>query len=108
MLGKCTINQNQMNKLEQQWHTSQNNIVVLATDGGLKDDMGTSSYALFFPEDPIAILQGYAAEHQPKTSASSTRQELLGQLGVEYWLEDFECQGVAGNLIFSRKSPVPY
>ena len=59
-----------------------------ATDGGLKDSIGTSSYGLFFPGECKAILAGFAGEFQPKDYASSTRQELLGQLGVEYWLEE--------------------
>ena len=91
VLGTYTINQQQMEKLKQLWHTSNNNIVA-ATDGGLKESMGTSSYALFFPDDPVEIVKGYAGEYQPKPSASSTRQELLGQLGVEYWLEDLANQ----------------
>ena len=91
VLGIYEINQNQMAKLEQQWHTPQN-IIVVATDGGLKDQMGTSSYAFFLPNDPIAIIEGYAGEYQPCVTASSTRQELLGQLGIEYWFETLECK----------------
>ena len=61
---------------------------MCATDSGLKDSIGTSSHGLLFPGESKAILLGFAGEYQPKDYASSTRQELLGQLGVEYWLEE--------------------
>ena len=35
--------------------------------------------------DPV--LSGYVAESQTSPGASSTRQELLAQLGIEYWLQ---------------------
>jgi len=37
-----------------------------------------------------AIVSGMAAEYQVWEHASVTRQELLGQLGVEYWLHKFQ------------------
>jgi len=84
VVGKYQIDDRQMDKLKQLWGT-QNLELVAATDGGLKDKVGTSSYALFFPNEFPPILQGFAGEYQPQKSASSTRQELLGQLGLEYW-----------------------
>ena len=85
VIGKYEIDEAQWNKLYQQWHMEGNTIVV-ATDGGLKGSIGTSSYAFFFNNDEKAIISGQAGEYQPRDTASSTRQELLGQLGVEYWL----------------------
>ena len=75
-----------MDQLKTVWH-SNSGLVVGATDGGLKDMVGTGSYAIFIPGDPVPVIQGYSAEYQPRKEASSTRQELLGQLGLEYWLE---------------------
>ena len=57
---------------------------------GLKDGIGTSSYAFFRPNDTDPIIAGSAVESQPHTTASSTRQELLGQLAVEYWLQKLQ------------------
>ena len=56
--------------------------LVCATDGGLKDSMGTSSYTVYFPQDLTPIVFGMAGEYQQWEHASSTRQELLGQLGI--------------------------
>ena len=85
VLGKYRINHSQMNKLKLHWQTAHTTIVC-ATDGGLKDKVGTSSYAFFLPREDDPILVGFSTEYQPLLSASSTRQELLGQLAVEYWL----------------------
>ncbi len=38
------------------------------------------------------MLSGCAGEYQPQISASSTRQELLGQMGIEYWLDRLQRQ----------------
>ena len=74
-----------MHILQSRWNQP-NCSIVCATDGGLKDQVGTSSYAIFLPQDESAVIEGFAGEYQPLPSASSTRQELLGQLGVEYWI----------------------
>lgn len=65
-------------------------ILVGATDGGLKERIGTSSYAIYLPGEITPVIYGYSAEYQPGTDASSTRQELLGQLGLEYWMDELE------------------
>ena len=91
VLGKFMIDSTQMERLKQCWYSSPVTLVA-ATDGGLKDGIGTSSYALFFTEEFPPIIQGCAGEHQSTKSASSTRQELLGQLGVEYWLRKLVIQ----------------
>ena len=84
VLGTYSENDQQLDRLHKQWHNGVS--LIAATDGGLKDAVGTSSYVLLFPQDTSPIVQGYAGEYQPRRSASSTRQELLGQLGVEYYL----------------------
>ena len=71
------------------WQTLETTIVC-ATDGGLKQQVGTSSYAFFLPGISDLVLEGFSAEYQPHISASSTRQELLGQLGAEYWLSRWQ------------------
>ena len=90
-----------MDQLHKQWHQA-GNYIIGATDGGLKDQVGTSSYGIFLPNEDTAVVAGYAAEFQPRKSASSTRQELLGQLGLEYWhwLEKLSFQwGVPRNVV---------
>ena len=85
IVGRYTWDEEQMDQFRQQW-TDMECTVIAATDGGLKEGVGTSSYALFFPEVATPILQGHTGEYQPSRTASSTRQELRGQLGIEYWL----------------------
>ena len=88
VLGKYALDTTQMNKLATQWNTK-GCTIVCAADGGLKEDRGTSSYLMCFPQDYQPILEGYSGEIQHRKSASITRQELLGQLGLELWLEKF-------------------
>ena len=86
VIGEYQINRTQNEKLQSYWKTIDFTIIC-ATDGGLKDQIGTNSYAFFFPNDEDPILTGFSVEHQPCLAASSTRQELLGQLAAEYWLQ---------------------
>ncbi len=86
VLGEYIINENKLDELKEQWHEP-NTRVICATDGGLKDMIGSSSYAIFFPEDSTPIISGGNTEYQPRLLASSTRQELLGQLSIAYWME---------------------
>ena len=89
VLGNYRIDENQLQALQNQWIYDDCHLIC-ATDGGLKEGVGTSSYAIFFPENHIPIVSGRAGEWQPRENASSTRQELLGQLGIEYWLTRLE------------------
>ena len=91
VIGEYRINTSQMNKLKLHWQTAHTTIVC-ATDGGLKDKVGTSSYAFFLPYDEDPVLIGFSPKYQPSISASSTRHELLGQLAVEYWLMKLRSQ----------------
>ncbi len=88
-VGKYTVDEEILELLRQNWHTSENKLIC-ATDGGLKDSIGTSSYGIFLPDNNQAMIAGFSGEHQPSQSASSTRQELLGQLAVEYWIRDLQ------------------
>ena len=89
VLGTYCEYRGYVDNLRQNWHSPTLKIIC-AIDGGLKDSVGTSSYAFFFPDDTQLIRSGMAGEYQPNDYASSTRQELLGQLGVEYWLSKFQ------------------
>ncbi len=91
VLGTYSTNTDLLQELRNRWLTEDCQIVC-ATDGGLKDGIGTSSYAIFFPGVITPLVSGRAAEWQPWENASSTRQELLGQLGIEYWLTRLENQ----------------
>ena len=88
MVGTSYTDEGQIEELKRRWRESGSSIVC-ATDGGLKDQRGTSSYSIFFPDNEQAIVEGFAGEYQPSLTSSSTRQELLGQLGLEYWLQKF-------------------
>ena len=86
VLGKFQVDHVLLHRLQQVCH-SKDCTLVCATDGGLKDFVGTSSYALFFPREEQAVISGRACEYQPWAHSSSTRQELLGQLGMAYWFD---------------------
>ena len=81
VLGTYQIYPEQKEKLQEIWNIG--GTLICATDGGLKDTMGTSSYVFYLPNDLQPIVEGFAGEHQPMVTASSTRQELLGQLGMD-------------------------
>ena len=89
VLGNYKIDEQLLQNLHTKWKDDEVQLVC-ATDGGLKDGVGTSSYAIFFPGNHIPIVTGRAGEWQPRENASSTRQELLGQLGLEYWFARLE------------------
>ena len=86
VLGKYQVNEALLHKLQGSWNESGVQLVC-ATDGGLKNCVGTSSYAILFPGDPQPIISGMAGELQRWDHSSITRQELIGQLGIEMWLE---------------------
>ena len=89
VIGQYDMNAVLLQQLKQTWH-GEDCKLVCATDGGLKDMVGTSSYAIFLPNEEQAVIAGRSGEYQPWKHASSTRQELLGQLGLEYWLQKLQ------------------
>ena len=50
VLGEYQVHQQQMDKLKLNWQTADTTIIC-ATDGGLKDQVGTISYAFFLPHN---------------------------------------------------------
>ena len=76
----------ELHNLKQDWH--QHKIELLCgSDRGLKDDLGTSGYVIYYNQESTPIVQGSAAELQTTNLPSGTRQELLGQLCIEYWVQ---------------------
>ena len=88
IIGKNTVHKDQWKRLAEDWATSSVELIC-GSDGGLKENLGTSGYVLYRDPSDNPILTGYSAEAQYGKSASSTRQELLAQLCIEYWLEHF-------------------
>ena len=86
IIGKTTIDKDQWQRLLEDW-TARPVELICGSDGGLKDKLGTSGYVLYRDTSEGPLLTGYAAELQYGKSASSTRQELLAQLCIEYWLD---------------------
>ena len=86
ILGKYTLDEEGLTLIKQQWHTGTCKLIG-ATDGGLKNKIGSSSYAIYAPDNTQPVIEGYAGEAQVNSSASSTRQELLGQLAIEIWMD---------------------
>lgn len=68
IIGQYKINENKLAELQLQWNTSECRIIG-ATDGGLKDHKGTSSYTIFLPNDEHTIVEGHAGEYQPSRLA---------------------------------------
>ena len=85
ILGRFEINPHELQRLTLDWH-NQPMVLLCGSDGGLKGNIGTSGYALYSGTSDIPVVAGYAAELQFHESASSTRQELLAQLCVVYWI----------------------
>ena len=88
LLGKFEINSTEMQKLSEIWHSG-HIALVCGSDGGLKSGIGTSAYILYLAGSEDPVVYGYAAEKQYEDNPSSTRQELLAQLSVEYWVNHF-------------------
>ena len=86
IIGHWKLHKDQLKRLSEDW-VSQPVILICGSDGGLKDELGTSGYVLYKDAADEPLLTGFAAEIQYGTSSSSTRQELLAQLCIEYWME---------------------
>ncbi len=51
-----------------------------------KNKIGTSRYVIYNEQRQKPLLHGYAVETQLTDNPSVTRQELLGQLCLEFWI----------------------
>ena len=78
------ISKDQLTHLAAAWHTQKVELVC-GSDGGLKNNIGTSGYVLCLGSS-APVIYGFAAEQQYSDTSSSTRQELLAQLSIEYWV----------------------
>ncbi len=72
--------------LKSEWHTGRTKMVC-GTDGGLKDRIGITGYVIYGATRETPLIYGYSAKLQTTDNSSSTRQELLAQLCVVYWLQ---------------------
>ncbi len=89
VVGQYEIDLDVLATITRWWKESELSLVCGA-DGGLKDGIGTSGYIIQLDGGLDPIVYGHSAELQPSHTASSTRQELLGQLALEYWMEHME------------------
>ena len=63
----------------------------VATDGGLKNDIGTSSYAFFKHGTTKPLVKGYSAELEKDVSGlTSTREEIRAYVAVWYIVEELK------------------
>ncbi len=85
ILGKFWVNHEELRSLRARWQV-QPIVLVCGTDGGLKGRIGASGYVIYLEAGQSPLIRGYAAEEQVSGNGSSTRQELLAQLCVEYWI----------------------
>ena len=85
IVGVFDMNGPALQRLKEEWQKEKCKIVC-GTDGGLKNGIGTSGYAIYESNRREKILTGHSSEKQPQKEASSTRQELRAQLAIFYWL----------------------
>ncbi len=88
VVGQFEIDKQEVQNLRNKWG-SERVTLLCGTDGGLKDEIGTTGYIIIDPNGSTPVVMGYAAEKQPREDASSTRQELLAQLAVMYRIDHF-------------------
>jgi len=86
VVGNFEINVQELQELSNIWNSQEVGLLG-GSDGGLKDALGTSGYVIYRQNSDIPLVRGFTAETQVMPNPSSTRQELLGQLGVVYWIE---------------------
>ena len=58
--------------------------LICGTDRGLKDEIDTDRYVIYRKYGENPILQEHAADSQLQCHTSSTRQELLAQMSIDY------------------------
>ena len=85
IVGKFVVNDSELQLLRAQWY-SQQIVLECGSDGGLKGTIGSSGYVIYRDNGQTPLIKGYSAELQLAGTGSSTRQELLAQLCVEYWV----------------------
>ena len=90
---------NQVGQVEIDWERSKELEVIwkkgggldLATDGGLKDGMGTVGYAIFEEGGIKPFVKGLSGELEKDFSGlTSTREEVRALVAVMYLLKEFE------------------
>ena len=85
VVGQFEVSLEELRALKGIWN--QGALTLLCgSDGGLKDSIGSSGYVILDPNRDCPLVTGHSAETQAETGSSSTRQELLGQLAVAYWI----------------------
>ena len=86
VIGQFELNMVELQFLREKWALEPIRLLC-GVDGGLKDGIGTSGYVITRPDGATPLVTGHVAESQINPSSSSTRQELLAQLAVEYWID---------------------
>ncbi len=81
--GNYIVDQVELTFIAEQWHT-QSIKLLCGSEGGLKDRIGTNGYVIYGENRAKPLIQGYSVEQQEDDNSSSTRQELLAQLCIEY------------------------
>ena len=84
-IGVLLINQEKLEQLRKKWDEGVN--IIIATDGGLGDDIGSSGAAWVFEGEEHSIMRHYTAEESIFQTMESTREELLAMLAVEFILD---------------------
>lgn len=87
ILGTFTVNEEEFTMLKEEWKTRTVDLIC-GSDGGLKGDIGTSGYVIYRRESDCSLISGCSSERQIISDPSSTRQELLAQLCIEYWINE--------------------
>ena len=72
-------------KLKEEWNEKPD--IIAATDGGLKDELGSHGYKIVFAGETEAIIEGHGAEQTANGTMTSTREELIGILAIYYIIQ---------------------
>ena len=71
--------------MESTW--KQGTELLIGTDGGLKNDIGTTGVVIESREDPKSNIKAKSAETAPLYNLHSTREELRAILSAEIFLD---------------------
>ena len=73
-----------LDNLEEVWN---HKTIIAATDGGLKEKIGSHGYLLVESGSHEPFIRGYGAEQALYKTMTSTREELIAMLAVHYLLK---------------------
>ena len=78
----------QFEELVTAWHDP--SPIIVATDGGLKGSIGTHGYVMVQDGSTDLLVSGFGAEKAMEGTLTSTREELIAMLAIQYLINIFQ------------------